>query len=206
MQKLFFKKEFLFRLFTVVVFGTLLFFMGCRPAQLPKPKGYFKIHFPEKAYQTYSNTDCPFTFNYPVYGVISRDTSFFDSIPKDPCWMNIDIPSLNSTIYLSYKDIGGKNDLAKLVDDAHKLTFRHTVKADFIDESEINNQHGVYGLLYDVGGNAASAVQFFLTDSTTHFIRGSLYFNTVPNADSLAPAVSFLKDDIVEMIKTFRWK
>ena len=190
----------------LLFFGVLIFIFGCRQTPLPRPRGYFKIHFPTKAYQTYDNGECPFTFQYPVYGEVSKDTVFLDTLPENPCWMNLNFPTLNGTIYLSYKDISDKDDLGKLIDDAHNLTFRHTVKADFIDESIIDNKHGVYGVLYDVGGNAASAVQFFLTDSTSHFMLGSLYFNTTPNADSLQPAVTFIKEDIIEMIKTFRWK
>ena len=189
-----------------ILFSLLIFISSCRQSPVPKPKGYFKIHLPQRGYQTYNNPDCPFTFQFPTYSNITKDTLYFDSKPENDCWMNLNIPSLNGTIYISYKDMNGKEDLGKLIDDTHKLTFRHTVKADFIDESDIDNHNGVYGVLYDVGGDAASAVQFFLTDSTSHFIRGSLYFNTVPNADSLAPAVNFVKEDILEMIKTFRWK
>ncbi|MFI5134633.1 MAG: gliding motility lipoprotein GldD [Chitinophagales bacterium] len=180
--------------------------VGCQQSYTPKPRGYFKIVLPERKYQHFDNGTCPFSFDYPTYGVINRDTVFLDTLPDNSCWFNITFPSLNGNLYLSYKDIGDKNTLEKLIEDSHQLTFRHTVKADFIDENFLHTPNHVSGILFDVGGNAASALQFYVTDSTKHFLRGSLYFYNVPNADSIAPVLNFIRPDVIKMIETLKWK
>ncbi|MEO6167508.1 MAG: gliding motility lipoprotein GldD [Chitinophagales bacterium] len=182
------------------------FVLGCGASYTPKPRGYFKITLPERGYAHFDNGTCPFTFEYPSYGVINRDTVFLDTVPDNPCWFNITFPSLNGNLYLSYKEMGENTELAKLIEDAHELTFKHTVKADFIEENYLETPNHVYGIYYEVGGNAASAVQFFVTDSVKHFLRGSLYFYNTPNADSIAPVVNFIKPDILQLIKTLKWK
>ena len=119
--------------------------------------------------------------------------------------MNIVIKDLNAKIHLSYKNI--HQNLSVLLDDAHTLAYKHSIKADAINEKVfINHEKKVYGILYEIKGDAASSVQFFMTDSTDHYIRGALYFNTNPNKDSLAPVVQFLKTDIVHFIETLNWK
>ncbi len=183
-----------------------LFLVSCNSAYTPKPRGYYKITFPEKGYQHFNNGACPFTFDYPKYGVINRDTIFLDTLPDNPCWFNITFPTLNGNLYLSYKEINRENSLNNLIEDAHKMTFKHAVKADFIDENYLSTPNHVYGIYYEVGGNAASALQFFITDSIKHFLRGSLYFYNTPNADSIAPVLSFIKPDVMKLIKTLKWQ
>ncbi|MBA2407626.1 MAG: gliding motility lipoprotein GldD [Chitinophagales bacterium] len=183
-----------------------LFLVSCNSAYTPKPRGYYKITFPEKGYQHFNNGACPFTFDYPKYGVINRDTIFLDTLPDNPCWFNITFPTLNGNLYLSYKEINRENALNNLVEDAHKMTFKHAVKADFIEENYLSTPNHVYGIYYEVGGNAASALQFFVTDSIKHFLRGSLYFYNTPNADSIAPVLNFIKPDVMELIKTLKWQ
>lgn len=191
---------------TVYFFISCMFVMGCGNSYTPKPRGYFKIIMPQRGYQHFESETCPFTFEYPTYGVINRDTVFLDTVPDNPCWFNISFPALNGNLYLSYKEMTGKNMLQQLVEDAHQLTFKHTIKADYIDENLLRTPNHVYGIYYEVGGNAASAVQFFVTDSIKHFLRGSLYFYNTPNADSIAPVVDFIKPDIIELISTLKWK
>ncbi|MBA3648881.1 MAG: gliding motility lipoprotein GldD [Chitinophagales bacterium] len=192
--------------YTITFFIIVLNLAGCRSDYSPKPRGYFKIALPQRGYQHFNNSECPFSFDYPKYGKINRDTIFFDTIPDNPCWLNISFPLLNGNLYLSYKRIGGKNSLDRLINDSHELTYKHTVKADYINENLLSTPNHVHGILYEVGGNAASEIQFFVTDSVEHFLRGSLYFYNTPNADSIAPAVNFLKPDIIELIRTLRWK
>lgn len=184
----------------------LILLTGCGSSYTPKPRGYYRITMPQRGYKHFGNNQCPFTFDYPSYGVINRDTVFLDTLPDNPCWFNITFPSLNGNLYLSYKDIAGKNTLPKLIEDAHKLTFKHTVKADFIEENFISTPNHVDGILFDVGGNAASPIQFFVTDSISHFLRGSLYFYNIPNADSIGPVVKFIRPDLLKMIETLQWK
>ena len=166
----------------------------------PKPRGYYRITFPEKKYQKLDSI-FPYTFEYPVYSKITRDKGEED----EPNWINITFPKLNAKIYISYKDIS--NNFAEFEEDTRKLAYKHTIKADAINEKVWENKEAkVYGILYRIKGDAASGIQFYLTDSVKHFIRASLYFNNHPNKDSLAPSLKFISDDINYMIKSFRWK
>jgi len=185
-----------------------LAFASCSPdTYTPKPAGYYLLDMPKRTgYQTFDKPDYPYSFEYPNFAIIEKDTVFFGQKPENPYWINILIPSLNATIYISYKEISAKQTLAKLLEDAHELSYFHTKKANYIDNPSFNNGHGVSGVLYEVGGDAASAYQFIATDSVKHFIRGALYFNVSPNADSLKPANDFLEADIKNLLYTMRWK
>jgi gliding motility-associated lipoprotein GldD len=118
----------------------------------------------------------------------------------------LNFPDFNGTINLTYKEITKENNLNKLIEDAHKMSFKHSKKANYIDEVLISNKNGVGGLLYNVGGDAASNIQFFLTDTNHHYIRGALYFNNEPNTDSMAPVIDFVKKDLDHFLETFKWK
>lgn len=190
-----------------VVWMMSFILVGCHDEFSPKPKAYPRVIFPERKYELFAPAGCPFEFEKPVYAQVNRDTAFFgEKLRNEQCWMNIVFPSLNGTINLTYKDIHDTVRLEQLVEDAHKLAYKHTRKANYIDEIQIINEHGTGGILYDVGGDAASNVQFYLTDSSKHFIRGALYFYNTPNADSMAPVLNFVKEDMRQMLKTFRWK
>jgi gliding motility-associated lipoprotein GldD len=182
----------------------LLFFVSCSDNRdySPKPRGYYRIVFPKKDYQTYTD-NCPFTFEYPKYAYIEPDRA-----PKaKPCWLNMQFPQFNGTLHLSYEHIQSKKEFNELIEDAHKLSFKHTVKATAIDEGVIRYpDRKVYGIYYTIDGNAASSVQFYLTDSTHNYIRGALYFNSEPRLDSIQPVLTFVKQDVNAMIKSFRWK
>jgi gliding motility-associated lipoprotein GldD len=168
----------------------------------PKPRGYFQIKFPEKEYVSYTD-GCPFSFEYPKYATIGAD----QDRGAEPCWNNLSFPQFNARLHLTYYDISSKNEYAGLVEDARTLAFKHTVKANAIDQKLINYpDRKVYGVYYAIEGNTASSVQFFLTDSAKHYFRGALYFNERPQYDSVAPVVNFIKKDIDQMINTFRWK
>ncbi len=182
----------------------LLFFLvisGCTYDYTPKPRGFFRIGLPPKKYQAYDPAECPYSFDLPVYARVVPDNRRF----AEPCWSDIEFPAFNAVINLSYKPL--ENNLNKYIEDSRTLVYKHTVKADAIDEKVVSHpDNHVYGLLYDIGGDAASSVQFYLTDSTHHFLRGALYFNVAPQHDSLAPVISFISDDIIRMITTLRWK
>lgn len=173
----------------------------------PKPRGYFRIKLPEKKYQLFDKPGYPYTFEYPVYAKIVKDSSFFSQAPENPYWINIVFPDLDGKIYLSYKAIGAdKNKFSKLVDDAFKMTYKNTYKANRIMQKHFKTANEVSGLFYEVGGNAATAKQFFATDSVKHFLRGALYFYAVPNEDSLAPVNNFVEQDMWHLLKTLKWK
>ncbi|NRF41670.1 gliding motility lipoprotein GldD [Pedobacter foliorum] len=167
----------------------------------PKPRGFFNIEMPKKVYKTFNN-GCAFSFDYPVYAEMVKDNS------KDtrPCWYNLSFPQFNGRLHLTYYDVSSKKEYEGLVEDARTFAFKHTVKANSIDQKLINfPDKKVYGVYYAIEGNTASSVQFFLTDSTKHYFRGALYFNERPQYDSIQPVVSFIKKDIDRMISTFKW-
>jgi gliding motility-associated lipoprotein GldD len=178
--------------------------VSCNSEYTLKPKGYFKIDLPKHEYQVFNKEGYPYTFEYPVYASISQDTSFFED-NDTPYWINITFPSFNGKIYMSYKEVG-KTDLNKLVNDAFTMTYKHTSKATEINDSLMKTEAGLTGVWFNVGGNAATAKQFFVTDSVMHFLRGALYFDTTPNEDSLSIVNSFLQEDMKHLINTLRWK
>jgi len=181
----------------------LIFCASCtNESYSPKPKGYFNIKFPKKQYQVY-NTTCPFSFDYPKYAQMSAD--------KDQdagnCWNNLSFPQFNARLHLTYYDVSSAKEYNGLVEDARTLAFKHTVKANAIDQKLINYpDKKVYGVYYAIEGNTASSVQFFLTDSAKHYFRCALYFNERPQYDSIAPVLTFIKKDIDRMISSFKWK
>ncbi len=188
----------------LIVLIPLLFVLSlssCDQDYVPKPRGYFRIALPEKTYKTYNPSDCPFLFDIPTYSEVTKDPS-----PRaEPCWMNIEYLQFRANVYLSYKPV--HNDIKKFIEDSRSLSFKHIPKASGIEEQTISDQtNRVYGNIYHVKGSAASSVQFYLTDSTNHFLRGSLYFYAIPNPDSLAPVNEFLSADIDHMVASFRWK
>jgi gliding motility-associated lipoprotein GldD len=174
--------------------------VGCGDNAVPKPRGYFRIDFPPKEYQLY-NTGCPFIFEYPVYSNISYDVGK----SAEPCWFNIEFPRYRAKIYISYKKING--NLADVLQESHEFAYSHSIKADAITEQPwLNPERNVYGILYDIKGNTASSLQFYLTDSTNNFIRGALYFAATPREDSLAPVIEHFREDIIHLIETLKWK
>ncbi|MFY7900721.1 MAG: gliding motility lipoprotein GldD [Chitinophagaceae bacterium] len=188
-----------------VCFLVVAAFMACNSPFLPKPKGYFKIQFPEKKYQQFNQPEYPYSFEYPTYATVVKYSTFFGEATENPWWINVQFPQFNATIYVSYKTIGN-NKLDSLLNDAFKLTSKHTSKATSIDDSLMITPNNIHGIFFKVGGNVATANQFFLTDSTKHFLRGSLYFDATPNADSLSIVNQFLVDDMKHLINSFRWK
>ena len=178
----------------------LVVLMSCSgDGYTPKPKGYPRMAFPPQEYRQFS-ADCPFAFEYLTYAKVTPSKS-----AEHPCWLNIDYPFLKSRIHLSYKEING--NLFEYIEDSRTLVYKHTIKASAIDEMNyIDTVDHVYAKVYELSGNAASSVQFYATDSTKHFLRGALYFNAKTNADSLQPAIRFIRDDVTRFITTLRWK
>jgi gliding motility-associated lipoprotein GldD len=171
-----------------------------------KKKGYFHIDLPEKKYQPFYQPGYPYTFEYPIYAKISKDTTFFDDKAGD-WWVNIDVPQFSGRIYISYKAIGGVNKFDSLVRDGFKMAYKqHVDVATSINDSLMRTPNGVEGVYFSLGGNTATANQFFLTDSTRHFLRGALYFDATPNADSLGIVNDFLKKDLQHLINTLKWE
>lgn len=193
-------------LFIVLPF---LLLMSCEePIYTPKPRGYPKIEYPQKAYQTFRESYCAdFTFEYPAYAEIQQDTTFFDQKPDHPCWFDIYFPMYDSRVHFSYRPIDDKeNSLEKLRGQAFSLANKHNVRADYIDELPVKKNNQVSGMIFDIQGAAASPFQFYLTNEKEHFVRGALYFNTQARPDSLAPLYDFLKTDMMHLIDSFEWQ
>lgn len=183
------------------------FVWGCSEKYTPKPRGYFRIDFPEKTYEPLPN-QYPYQFDIPDYSVITHDRY----TSGNPDWINVEIQANKAEIHISYYPLKNqptpaREFLNKLMEESHELAYKHTIKADAIEEQVfMNPAKNVYGLIYRIEGNAASPMQFFLTDSTSNFLRGALYIREVPNIDSLKPVIDFLEPDIIHMIETTTWK
>lgn len=183
-------------------------FFACNSDYHPetKKKGYFKIDFPKKQYRLFDQPGYPYKFEYPVYADVAKDSTFFNDKAGD-WWINIDIPHFNGRIYISYKGIKSRQSFDSLINDAYKMAYRkHSDIATGISDSNMTTRNGVEGIYFNLAGNTATANQFILTDSTKHFLRGALYFDATPNADSLGIVNDFLKKDLQHLINTLQWK
>ncbi len=180
--------------------------LGCRETYTPKPRGYFRIDFPEKKYHQLQN-GFPYFFEIPDYSKITNDS--FN--PDEKYWINVSIPANRAEIHISYYDLNNRLKssqvlLNEFMEETRELAYKHSIKADAIQEQVfMNSTEKVYGLIYRIEGNAASPLQFFLTDSTRHFLRGALYIRDVPNIDSLKPVINFLEPDVIHLIETTSW-
>ncbi len=178
-----------------------LLFAACGQPSAPKPAGYLRVDLPEKNYRLFDSTGYPYRFEAPAYACLIPDTKSKD---YEPYWLNVELPA-NATIHLSYKRIN--NNLPELLDDTHNFVYRHVIKADAITETPFrNDSKKVYGLLYEIGGQVASSVQFYATDSSRNFIRGSLYFTETPNREFLSPMIAYYTVDIAHLLETLTWK
>jgi gliding motility-associated lipoprotein GldD len=184
-----------------LLFSSMIFLTSCEEEYTPRPRGFFRLAMPEKKYLRAETFSCPFVFEIPDYAITSLDSSE----TTEPCWLNIYFRKFNATLYLSYKPVN--NNLEKLIEDNRQFTAKHMSVASGIKEQNIYNPDDkVFGMLEKVKGSAASPVQFFVTDSVKNFLRGSLYFYAIPQPDSIAPAVEFIRADIEHLVETFRWK
>lgn len=183
----------------------VLVFAGCDDDDntgTPRPRGYLRLALPEKKYVQY-NEECPFTFEMPDYAKM-----YHSAAPNaEPCWRDLYFVPFKATLYLSYKDITNDTMIRDLINQSWELVDAHNQMAGGMRDSAIlrPNAH-VYGSVQSLSGNAATQVMFYLTDSTKHFIRGSLYFYATPNKDSIAPVLDFLKKDIYHIAETMQWK
>lgn len=174
--------------------------------RLPKARMYPRVIFPDRVMTEFDTTMCNFSFKMPTYCNIVKDSFVFEGRPSHPCWFDIQIPSLNASIHCSYYEISKEKSLSGLINDAFYIAGKHNIKANYRKESIIDTPEGIKGVLFDIEGPVASPVQFYLTDETSHFFRGGLYFNSKVNPDSTAPMLAFIKADIDTLISSFRWK
>ena len=204
----------------LVLFLLLAFIFSCNSGYTPKPRSYFKINLPKRAYKEFNEPGYPYIFEYPVYAHISKEA---DSTGKNPYWINVNFDQFQGRIYLSYKSITGSsvykiktptgykdstvgNSFESLREEAYKMTYKHTIKASGIIDSAFATENGSTGVYFFVAGEAATSKQFYVADKARHFLRGALYFDASPNADSISVVSDFLEEDIKHLIKTLRWK
>ena len=184
---------------------TIFILVSCKEDVVPKPRAFLRLDYPPSHYVD-ANLDLPFSFeqntlatDVKIKSVESTTTSY---------GVDLQYPTMNGTIFLTYKSVeNNKDNLILFLKDAQNFTQKHTIKADEIREQAfIDQKKKVYGMFYEVGGNAASQSQFYLTDSINHFLTGSLYFYAKPNYDSILPAAHYLQEDIKHIMETVEWK
>lgn len=185
-------RKILYSLFSIIF--TLLI-ISCDDTVLPKPKAYLSLEYPNKEYKKLEVTR-PYSFDVLESATI---------IDEKNNWLKITYPNLKGSIDITYRPV--ENNLKELLTEAEKLVFKHAVKADqIVPKDFINPKKRVFGSLYEITGNAASHLQFHITDSTNNFIKGSLYFYVKPNYDSILPAVAYIKKDVLKLVETLEWK
>lgn len=171
--------------------------VSCESDYVPKPKGYYRIQLEEPNYTVF-NEACPFSFEYSDISEIKEEGG--------TCWMNIDYPQHNATIHMTYKPLDSSNAM-RVLKEASMLAYDHTSKAEGISGTEYSNPNTkVHGMVFDIYGNAASNLQFFVTDSSHHFLRGALYFNSIPNSDSIAPVKDYIRNDVIRIVESLQWR
>ncbi|MEO8109871.1 MAG: hypothetical protein ABI594_07570 [Ginsengibacter sp.] len=216
------KKAFVSSLILLLIFVIIL--VSCNSTYTSKKEGYYKIDFPKREYVKFDDPSFPYSFEYPVYAQVARDSTYFDSSLQNPYWVNINFPTFNGKIFISYKTIGGtsvykvksptggyrdslgKNTFANMVNDSYNLTYKNDIKAYSIEDSVMQTPNNITGIFFRLSGNVATAKQFFLSDTVHNFLRGALYFDATPNEDSLRPVNAFLQEDMMHLINTLKWK
>ena len=194
-------KNKVFILFAVLVIVGIAISCDRQSGYLPKPRGYFRIDLPEKSYNTVDTIE-RYSFECPQYALVTPDPYS----PDEKNWINIEMPAFNGSIHLTHKPVNG--NLGEYLEDVHTMVTKHLQKANGVRDSLIfNEEHRVYGLFIEMDGKGvATPMQFYLTDSTRNFVRGALYFNFVPDNDSMQPVINFIRADIDHLIETFEWK
>ncbi len=189
----------------ITLFNLSLFFVilislvvtSCNNTEaLPKPKAFLSLTYTDATYSpVYSS--CPYTFE-----ISTRAKHSFN----EKCWVNLSYPKLKASVNITYRKI--ENNFNELLRESEKLTYNHAIKADLISAPSLydNFKKKTYGSLSEVTGNAASPLQFHITDSTQHFITGAVYFKVQPNYDSILPAIKYIEKDIKHIMETIVWK
>ena len=185
---------------TILIISIFILLSSCEKTSIPRPYGYFRVDLPLHSYRIIDTLNLPYRFELPKNArLIYRKTV------GETYWIDLYYPTLNASIYCSYKPV--KGNLIDLLEDTRKIVYKHSVRADGIGEKVFDHsEKNVHGILYDLKGNTASSVQFVLTDSTRNFFRGALYFNNVPNKDSIAPMANYIREDVIHIMESFEWK
>ncbi len=179
----------------ILLISSAIIAVSCKNESIPKPSSYLRLDYPIAEYSLYEN-DCRYSFDINSNAIITE---------KGNGNFEITYPKMKATIYLSYKPVN--NNIKLLLQDAQKLTYQHVIKADdILEQPYINLEKRVFGMFYQVDGNAATNTQFYVTDSTKNFVTGSVYFYAKPNFDSIMPAASYIKNDVQNLMESLKWK
>lgn len=175
---------------------------ACESSYLPKPYGYNKIILPQFTYQSLGDS-LPYKFEVNTLAIVNPDTGAL----SENYWLDIDYPDFDASIQITYKPLFNRQkELQEYLRDAFNLTSKHQVRAYAIEESIIQTPHNKTGVIAELSGEVPTPFQFFSTDSSYHFLRAALYFNTATKNDSLAPVIDYLKKDMIHMLNTLEWK
>lgn len=175
-----------------------IFYLYACKSPVPKPRAYFRIDFPEKAYKRLDLAQCPYSFEY-------ADIAFLEA-NEDFSSMNVVYEQYNTKLHLAYQKLTD-NNFEVLTEDAYRLVYEHSDHADDITAIAYSDpQVKVYGYLYDLTGNVACPVQFVFSDSTQHWIRAALYIESIPNRDSLNPIIEYVRGDMIRMAESLKWR
>lgn len=184
-----------------LVAGFFLGLFGCQQEYQPKPLGYNRLILPEHEYRSLPDS-LPYTFEYSKHATLLSDTSRI----RERFWVEIYYPTIKANVHITYKPIQNQKMLKEYLDDSYTLTAKHQIKAYAINEAITKTPSGKTAVIAELEGEVPSQFQFTVTDSTKNFMRGALYFNTKVANDSLAPAIEFMKKDIMHLINTLAWK
>lgn len=164
----------------------------------PKPRGYFRIDLPSSEY---SDLDANLPYSFKM-----NNNAKWKGVKEIKGWGDIYYPSIKATLKLTYKAVDD-NNLDRLLEDSRQMVYEHTRKADGIDDILVNiPDNSIHGMIYKIAGDAATNNQFFVTDSSHHFLRGVVYFYASPNADSLRPLNEFMMEETKQLIESLKWR
>ncbi|HXR80670.1 MAG TPA: hypothetical protein VN763_07125 [Saprospiraceae bacterium] len=183
--------------FSIILLGLIA---SCKDElNTPRPRAYPRVEYPTHELQEFTNSNCPFTFQYPKYAEVKMKEDH-------PCWFDLSMPAFKARIHCSYLPVKDRADFDDMIKDTYTIAAKINEKSNFMEDARIRNENGVGGLQFKFTGPAASPLQFLLTDTTQHFFKASLYFEAKVNPDSLAPIVEFVEEDVNKMIQSFAWK
>jgi gliding motility-associated lipoprotein GldD len=181
---------------------TIIFYACKNEIPVPKPPTYLRTELPDHTYRMVSN-DCPYELK--LAEIYNYKPCIFEK--SNFCMQQIDLGPLNGSLFLYYINIPTKDSLPAVINYANDKVDEHKIKADKIDFKQfIDKDKRVFGTFFELKGNVATNFQFYLTDSTNHFVRGEVLLNCRPNYDSLRPSLDYLRLDLIEMLENFKWK
>jgi len=179
----------------------LLWCGACTQSYTPKPKGYNRLDLPSAEYQP-SPDSLPYQFEYSKHAKLRP----YSHAPDEKDWVEIVYPSLHAYIHVTYKPLNKNKALKEFMNDAYKLTSKQQIKAYSIDEMTVKTPSGKTATLSEIAGDVPTQLQFTMTDSAHHFLRGALYFRSEVKNDSLAPAIDYMKREVMQFVNTLKWK